>query len=79
MLIVHSTDIFFHLIDKFYFTLRKKRIKSQSLFIIFQINSWPPTQRQVKIVTDVEEVCSFPRVIGFIDDSHIRLSAALGG
>lgn len=34
MLIVHSTDIFFHLIDKFYFTLRKKKNK-KSIFIYY--------------------------------------------
>lgn len=57
----------------------KKRIKIQSLFIIFHIIRWPPPQRQVEIATAVEEVSSLPGVIGFIDGSHIRLSAALGG
>lgn len=45
----------------------KKRIKIQSLFIIFQIIRWPPPQRQVEIATAVEEVSSLPGVIGFID------------
>lgn len=44
-----------------------------------RIIRWPPPQRQVEIATAVEEVSSLPGVIGFIDGSHIRLSAALGG
>jgi hypothetical protein len=44
-----------------------------------KIIRWSSPHRQVEIASEVETVCSLPGVVGFIDGTHIRLSAALGG
>ncbi|VDI18195.1 Hypothetical predicted protein [Mytilus galloprovincialis] len=44
-----------------------------------RIIRWPSPRQQTEIATEVEAVCSLPGVTGFIDGTHIRLSAAIGG
>jgi hypothetical protein len=44
-----------------------------------QIIRWPTPERQREIAAAVEDACELTGVVGFLDGTHIRLSAALQG
>jgi len=44
-----------------------------------QVIRWPSPNRQRQIAGNIEQICHLPGVVGFIDGTHVRISAALKG
>ncbi|XP_069108207.1 putative nuclease HARBI1 [Argopecten irradians] len=44
-----------------------------------RVIQWPSPEKQQQTAQQVQQVCTLPGVIGFLDGTHIRLSTALGG
>ena len=49
------------------------------MLISFQIIQWPDLQAQRDIAIEFQLLSALPGVIGAVDGTHIRLSAALKG
>ena len=47
--------------------------------IILRVLQWPSPEQQQRTARDIQDICSIPGVVGFIDGTHIRISSALQG
>lgn len=44
-----------------------------------QVIQWPSPEQQQRTAIEIQDMCSLPGVVGFIDGTHIRISSALQG